>query len=465
MTEQYNPNEELGATGLLQHSGIIQEDFLRELRGSRGYEKYNEMRMNNPTVAALLMAIEQSVRSVDWQIVSDTEDDPRVELIEESLANMTKSLDDHISEALTMLPFGYSIFETVYERVGSKILWKKFGFRKQDTVYRWLMDKTGGIEGFEQQTKLGERAIIPIDKMILYRTRVEANNPEGRSILRPSYISYYFLKNIQQIEAVGIERDLAGLPVIKLPAGASTTGANSDSSKAAKMVRNIRNDEQAGVVLPDGWELSLLSTGGSRMFDTNEIINRYKKDILMTVLGQFLMLGMDGVGSLALSGDQTDFFNMAVNGFARILADTFSKFAIPRLLVLNGLDPDGIRIEHTAAGDVNADMLLKSFLSYAQAGLIVLTPEDEIWIRSMLGAPERTIEQIEEAQEKEKQELEQKMANMPFNNPEEEDDMKADLFTAKDDRKRRQHERTWRKKIGDFWAGQKKRIVKGVDNG
>jgi hypothetical protein len=466
MTEQFDPIEELGKTGLNEHSGIVQEDFLREMRGKQGYDKFNEMRLNSPVVSALLTAIEQSVRSVEWQIGSDEEDDERVEFIQENLDNMTFGMDDHISEVLTMLPFGYSIFETVFKRDGSRIMWRKFGFRKQNTVYRWLMDDDGGIAGFVQQTGRGESVEIPIEKLILYRTRVEANNPEGRSILRPSYIPYYFLKNIQQIEAVGIERDLAGLPVVGLPEGASVTGTESDAATAAKIVRNIRNDEQAGVVLSHGWELTLLSTGGSRMFDTNQVINRYKKDILMTVLGQFLMLGMDGKGSLALSKDQTDFFNMAVNGFAKIIAETFSKFAIPKLLTLNGFDPEGIRIEHTAAGDVNADSLLQIFLSYAQAGLVIITPEDEVWIRGLLGAPEKTVEQIEEAQEEEKAELEERMARMTPMNNEEEDEDKMDVFAAdpKDKRKRKIHENRWRKKIGSFFVKQGNRIVKEAND-
>lgn len=41
------------------------------------------------------------------------------------------------------------------------------------------------------------------------------------------------------------------------------------------MVRRIRRDETEGVVLPHGFELELLSSGGTRQFDTNAIINRY----------------------------------------------------------------------------------------------------------------------------------------------------------------------------------------------
>ena len=59
---------------------------------------------------------------------------------------------------------------------------------------------------------------IPIDKALLFRTKSRKDNPEGRSILRNAYRSWYFKRRIQEVEGIGIERDLAGLPVMYAPA-------------------------------------------------------------------------------------------------------------------------------------------------------------------------------------------------------------------------------------------------------
>lgn len=48
---------------------------------------------------------------------------------------------------------------------------------------------------------------IPIEKLLIYRTRMERGNPEGRSLLRPAWIFYYYTKNLQQIEAIGFEHE------------------------------------------------------------------------------------------------------------------------------------------------------------------------------------------------------------------------------------------------------------------
>lgn len=458
---------ELGKTGLSQFSGQIQEDFLRELRGKEAYKRYNEMRLNSPIIAALLFAYEMAIRKVKWSFTSDEENDPRIELLDRARDAMSLSWNDHITEALTMLPFGYSIFEIVYQRVGSEVLWRKFAPRGQDTVYQWGFDEAGGLTGFTQLTSPTYKpTFLPVERLILYRTRIERGNPEGRSMLRSAWIPYYYAKHIQQIEAIGIERDLAGLPHIEMPEGAIVDeGANSDLSKAQKMVRNVRNDEQAGIVTPFGWKFQLVSTGGSRQFDTDKIVRRYESRMLMSALAQFLQLGQDNVGSLALSKDQTDFFNMSVNTIADILSETFTKYAIPRLLRLNGYNPEGVRLEHTLAGDVDVTMLMDSLQKIG--GMVTIDANDEVWLRGVLGMPEKSVEDIEAQKEEDEAkaaEIAQGIKSQVDSEDDTEDDMSIDLYSASatDDGKRRRFEGRLKTKITAALKAQQKKVMKAA---
>jgi len=456
---------EIGVTGLSAFSGQIQADFLREMRGKEGYKRFDEMRKNNPVVRGLLLSIEQPIRAVSWEFSSDLGDtDPRLELLNDARAGMSHSWNDHIIEVLTMLPFGFTPFELVYKRDDrGRVMWRKLAIRGQDTVHRWLFDDSGGLAGFIQQTTDYRLVNIPIEKLILYRTRVERNNPEGESILRAAWVPYYFAKHIQQIEAIGIERDLAGLPVMTLPEGADTADTTtSDLGKAKKVVRNVRNDEQAGIVKPYGWEFELLSTGGTRQFDTNEIVKRYESRMLISALAQFLMLGQDNVGSLALSSDQTDFFTMSVNSVADTIAETFTKYAIPRLLKLNGYDADGITLQHTPAGDVDvtkvADYLQKL------GAWITPTAEDELWVRQLIGMPERTVEDIQaerDAEQARKDEARQAFLDRAAQSSAQ---MAAEMFQADapDDEQRRKRERQWQRAFQQYFDEAKPRILKAA---
>lgn len=475
-----NELEVKGTSGLSVWSGQIQEDFLRELWGKAGYKRFNEMRLNAPVIGGMLLAIEQAIHAARWTVTGDGDDDNRVQIVNDALDGMSVTWHDHISECLTMLPFGYSLFEIVWKYDASKALtWDKFAFRGQDTVYKWdLDDKTNDLKGFWQAAGITS-VYLPAAKLLHYTARKEKNNPEGRSILRASWTSYYYWKNISVLEGIGVERDLAGLPMIGLPEGAATdTASTSDASKAAKLVRNVRNDEQAGIVLPFGWTFSLVSTGGSRQFDTSAIIQRYESRMLMSCLAQFLMLGQDKVGALSLSKDQTDFFNMACNSVADAIAETFTQQAIVPLLTMRGLDPDGVKMTHTPVGDIDlpglADFLQKV------GSMITWLPEDEAWLRGVGKLPTVDADRIsEERLEKQRQAVEI-MRMRSRQQPDEQrsddseegqddenrDDMSAEFYAANgapDDKvERAAWEGRWKRLQRAFFRDQYNRVLKGA---
>jgi hypothetical protein len=488
---------EIGTTGLNEYGGLIQEDPIQKLRfgmGGKAYEIYTEMRLNTPVIAALISAVTQSVRSATWTFTSDEgEDDPRLELIEAARQNLARtiSLDEHLAEATEgTAVYGWSLFEQVWENVGGRILWSNLSIRGQNTLANWEIDQEGHTTGMCQWDIYSRRGkvIIPFDKAVLYRFWVQRENPEGMSLLRPAYVPWYYYKNISKIEAIGIERDLAGLPVITLPPGASTDSSSaSDLSKAEKTVRNVRNDEQAGFVKPSpDWGFELLSTGGTRQFDTNAIIQRYENRILMSALAQFLLLGTNGTGSLALSKDQTDFFTMSVTVMANSIARAFTNTALRRLMIYNGQNPDGIRLTASMAGDTDiiqmADFLQKT------ADKITWTPQDEKWLRSIAAMPEIDEMQIESERmaendraERMARALEGRQAQAPVEDEGAPDDdiedrkeetqrMSADWFASRrqTDKQRRVWEGRFQKIMSGYLASQRKRVIagaKGARNG
>jgi hypothetical protein len=399
---------EIGLTGLNYSAGYIHEEFLKQLNSStKRYQVFNEMRQNDPAIAAPLLLIEFTCRAVDWYI--DGEDgDERKEFIEGAREDMSHSWNDFISEVLTMIPFGFAPFEIVYKRrLGmenetpsqfndGKVGWRKFAFRSQDSLHSWEFDERGNVQGMNQMTFPDYKVrTIPLQKMVLFRTSREKNNPEGRSLLRPAYVPYFYKKNLQAVEAIGAERDLAGMPVVKLPEGANTLENSTDITAAKNLVQRIRVDEQGGVVLPPGWEFELIGSGqGGKRFNVGEIISRYEKRMAMAFLSQFLLLGMDKVGSYALSGDQSDLFIGAVNALLNIVTETFNKFAILRLLKLNGMSlKNAPKLMHGPIGKPNLEAIQKFF-----GGLTAYIKPDtdlEQHLRKLADAPELSEEEIE----------------------------------------------------------------------
>ena len=65
---------EIGSSGLVQYGGRVEEDFLRQLQGKRGYAIYREMAENHPLIGAILHSIETLFRGVDWQAKPSDQD-------------------------------------------------------------------------------------------------------------------------------------------------------------------------------------------------------------------------------------------------------------------------------------------------------------------------------------------------------------------------------------------------------
>jgi len=348
---------EIGKTGIKWSAGYVYEEFLPVLQGSRGIKIYREMRDNDPIVGACLFAVKQVLRESRWDVKpfdpEDADCKKDAEFLRECMTSMSHPWSDFVSNILSMLDYGWSWFEQVFKRQkDGKIVWKKIAHRSQSSLEKWELDENGGIRGMWQRPAPDYRAIyLPIEKSLLFRSEPAGDNPEGRSILRNAYRPWYYKKAIEEIEGIGVERDLAGLPILVPPENLDIQSDAPEVKDAIvwgkKLITNIRRDEQDGVFLPYGWKLELLSSPGKRQFDTTAIIDRYNREIAATVLAQFIMLGMQRTGSYALAKEQTNLFFLCLEGWADSIATTFNRYAVPTLFRLNGIHRPPPYVVHT----------------------------------------------------------------------------------------------------------------------
>lgn len=446
------------------------DEFLDEWRGATNKAKrVREMLYNSATVGALRLAVEMPLRDIEWQFVSeDGEDDPRLELLNESFASLSHSWNDHVIDALDFLWFGWSMFTITYQQRDGRILWRKFRPLGHDTLQRWLYDEDGGMAGIQQWPHLNPDP-VPIERMVIYRFRRARGNPEGFSVLRPAWTSWYYAKNIQHVEAIGIERNLAGLPIVQLPEGADTTESDSDDTdagRARQLAQGVRNDSRAGVVIPFGWDFRLAASGGTGANNTDAVISRYDKRILMSALAQFIMLGMDNIGALATYSGSQDFFTLTLNAVADTLAETFTKFAVERLLKLNGLDPHGVRLTHSPAGGLKPEQIAAALGQIGQGGFLTWSADDEVWLRSIFRLPVRDTETIQaardEAQAARDAAVRQAMAQRPPTVDRQTAEIEPEAYAAADgdDAARQQWERQWQRKMAAFLARQQRDVTR-----
>jgi phage gp29-like protein len=368
---------ELGSSGLRRSGGTITEEFLANLQGVKGFKVYREMRDNDPVIGAMLYAIDKVITRLEWHI--EGEDERTTEFVQECLDDMSDSWDATLQNILSMLVYGWSFHEVVYKIRGGmtddpktnsrfkdhRIGWRKWPVRAQETLQEWMIDERGGIQGMVQiDPSGGGLHRIPIEKALLFRTTTNRNNPEGYSLLRNAYRPWFYKRRIEEIEAVGIERDLAGLPMAFVPPeylmNTATPAQKAVLNSITEIVQNVKRNEQEGIVFPAAYDeqgnrvfdLTLLSASGARQFDTGAVIQRYDQRVAMSLLSDFLLLGSDQVGSFALGTAKIDLWTLAVDSIAKTIAEVVNQYAIPRLLKLNAMRTD--RMPNLTYGQVSS---------------------------------------------------------------------------------------------------------------
>jgi hypothetical protein len=415
---------ELGVSGRNTYTGDIRADeFLQELRGKKAIQKYREMRDNNAIVGSIMYAVEQTLRDVKIE-VKPADDSAaakqEADFLQSVLDDMDHSLDDHISEALSYLTYGFSWFEVVYKRregdfrspkKNSKYEDGRIGIKKIAIRAPWTVEgfevnqQTGEILGMYQEAAWGKRpAMIPTEKSVYYRTTSLNNDPSGRSVLRNAYVSYTYLNKIQSYEATAIERELHGVPVGRMPAEYMSSDASVDQvalrGQFERILRDLKNNEQGYALLPsdlyvdaDGkptnqrlMDIELITANGSRSIDIDPVVKRYQHDIARSLMAEFLMLGSSG-GSYALSKTKTDLFLRSLESYINTIVDVLNKQLVERLWQLNGLSWDVM--PKLVAGDVAPHDLreIASFLRNINGAGIELQDQVEV-VEDLMGIAE-----------------------------------------------------------------------------
>jgi hypothetical protein len=417
-----SPFIEVGVTGLRRSAGYVDEEFLPHLKGRKAVQVYREMGDNDAITSAMLFAITQLLRGVDWPVIpggKSREAAMAAHFVETCMDDMAWTWADTIAEVLSCIRYGWSWHEIVYKRrkgpwaedpkhrskyTDGLIGWDKLPIRSQDSLHRWLFNPSGSVKAMVQLAPPDyQTRVLDINKALLFRFGNSKNNPEGISALRGSYRSWFYKKRYEEHESIGVERDLAGLPVVKVPMEYLRAKPGTDQYKMVegmkRMVRSVRRNEQEGVVFPSSidedskkelFSFELLSAGGSRQHNVDAIIQRYEQRQLMTILADFIMIGHQTSGTYNLHVDKTGIFREALNATANSIAEVFNRHAIPRLFAMNGWRPAELpKIQPSNVDNPDLGQLAQFLTATANIGFNWGPDADiERFLRRAAGLPE-----------------------------------------------------------------------------
>lgn len=426
--------KEIGSTGLRRYGPAIYEEFLPELRWPRAGKVYQEMSNNDPVIGSILYLAEMLIRGASWDVKAASqkpEDVAAAEFLKSCMDDMEMSWANVISEILSMLTYGFSFHEVIYKvrrgpnernpkyrskHTDGKIGWRAIPVRSQTSIYEWIYNEDNELTGVVQIAEPNyKQVIIPMSKGLLFRTRVSRDNPEGKSLLRNAYRPWFFKKHFEEIEGIGIERDLAGFPVLTAPENLDLWNNDDPAmvalrARAEELVASVRRDSEEGILLPYGWELKLLTSGSSRQIDIGSTIERYDNRIAVTLLSDIILLGSKS-GSFALADTKQSMLAASLQAQVLNIADVFNSHAVPQLFKYNNFNVE--ELPKIVPGQIQTPSLKEIALVMRSMGLDISADiKLQNYIRYLLGMPELTEEDFERIYE-----VQQKASNAPNNAP------------------------------------------------
>lgn len=413
-------------SGLNVISGQIAEDANIDLRWPRAMQTYKLM-SQDATISPALNLVEMAVRQVPWTIKVPPGKEEQLKeqtlFLQEMMNDMDHPFSTFIARAATHNRYGFAAVEKVYryrtKANGSKYNDGKIGVKclpiiAQDSILSWMFSTDGrDVTGLVQEVNIPksedggwtyspskEKVKILRKKYMLFRNNPLKDNPEGESPLKDCYTAWRFKKALEEFESMGISQDLRGMKVLYIPPRYLDPNASPEDKEVYAYYQRgltmLHKNEQTAMILPmvrdekgnKLFELELVSVSGQKAYDVNEVIGRFKKEIVTTLMAAHMILGQEGGGSYNLAESMTGISQMVIRTRLQEIADQLNHDLIPQLFALNGWDVTVT--PYFDFGEVEQETL-DEIGKYVQrcgaVGLMPKTPELVNYLTERMGAP------------------------------------------------------------------------------
>lgn len=371
--------------------GRILEEANSQFRFPNVLKVVSEMKYS-PPVQIGLQAINTLMNRADVfvaPLVDETlEEKARREFLFSVLHDMDNTWQSTLQSISTYKEYGFQISEMVFrrrlKRNGSNyddglVGLKGLKNRPQNSIKQWNFSEDGrellsvsqSLENMPdggarfQSLKDEEGYIkIPREKFALFRCDPVDDNPEGTSCLKSAYLAYKQLTLISDQMMVGVSKDIAGIPYVKLDPKYMDPKASPEDQAVYATVKSIVDKmikgEQGGIVFPslvdengnDKFSFELLEQKSGKAYDLPAIISMLQANILAVLAASSVGMGSNEAGSLSLQDSATNMLALTVSYRLSEIANTLNKEVVPMIWKLNGWDTS--RMPKIAFKDVSS---------------------------------------------------------------------------------------------------------------
>lgn len=397
--------QELGTSGTENMMGIISgAEYLPALVPPHGLKVYDQMRRSSAQVKASLWIVKTPILSSTPVVQAVDKSDPVnvgiADFCQAALfgpgAKMAVKWREVFEHLMTRLEFGVSVSEKVWRFDRPSSTWRihKIAPRLATTLSGWKMAPgTSDLAFVEQQAfRPGgsfDPILMPTSKCLISTYQREGDNFWGTSILRGSYMHWFYLMELYRIDMVRADRYGAGIPKAKFTT-ADAWNNTKVVSQVKRALRALRSHERAYLLEHPEVDFSVMvpgSDGGARI---KESIDHHAQMIVQNVLASFLSSQSDGM-STNRTFTLSDIFSSVIEMVAAEVAEDLTDQVIRELCDLNfvmeGRPYPKVVFTNIAHDDLEA--LTTQLTRLSAVGAYTATPEDEAHFRNMYKLPER----------------------------------------------------------------------------
>ena len=389
----------IAVAGTQISGGRFMEEYLGNLRfPTFAARTYDKMSRSDAQIQAMLNALTTPLLSARFEYIADESDPEQVKQAmyknrffkEHPIMPWTQTL----GEILTFLKFGFSLFEPYGHviddpELGKIATLKSIGFIKQDTIHQWDVE-AGEIKQVHQVcTQNGKMSNVWIkgENLIHFAHKMEGDNFEGVSILRPIYGNYIRKDLYLKIDMIGLEKMSVGTPIFFVPK--QILSDEEEMANLASIGESYAAHEKAYMILDDrmkdtGFRIEKGEYNASAIADA---IKREDSGIIESILAQFLTIGTQRAGGNAQNDGQMRLFLQSLTHLAAYITDKLDNFVHP-WYVYNFGEPK-TRLYMKAHGILmdDAKNTMDIITGYKNAGIIQADDKLEAKIRQDIKLP------------------------------------------------------------------------------